>query len=80
MAQNKVVFVRLPQSEYEALGTSIDSNAVYFCLDSGRIYQGATLVGEAGGSVKWQYYQSSSAAKSAVLGQGVLGEMVLGQS
>lgn len=81
MAQNKVIFARLTQSKYDALGTTVDSNTVYFCLDSGRIYQGSTLVGEAGGSIKWQYYQSQSnaPAKSAVLGRSVLGEMVLGQ-
>lgn len=79
MAQNKVIFARISQSKYDALGTSVDSNTVYFCLDSGRIYQGSTLVGEAGGSIKWQYYQGTS-TQSSVLGQGVLGQMVLGQS
>lgn len=79
MAQNKVIFARLSQATYEGLGTSVDSNTVYFCLDSGRIYQGDTLVGEAGGSIKWQYYQGGSSTQSSVLGQGVLGQMVLGQ-
>lgn len=70
-----VTFIRCSQKTYDNI-TIMDSNAVYFVLDTGRIYLGNNLVGEVNVGPQWE--DPDSPIDTAVIGTAKLGLLKLG--
>lgn len=79
-----ITFIRCSQSTYDNLEPK-DNNAVYFVLDTGRIYQGIHLVGEVNIGPQWEDPDATDSPddfnqSTAVLGTARLGLLNLGQN
>lgn len=79
-----ITFIRCSQSTYDNLEPK-DDNAVYFVLDTGRIYQGIHLVGEVNVGPEWEDPDApndpdDSNTSTAILGTARIGLMKLGQN